>query len=206
MKKEEFCIDGLYRIKKEDLKRCAQVAAQAFLDDESSKFLLSSKLTFDALYDYYLLIYKATYNKMFMFAESENIDGFIIVAPVKNSELSLWDCIKTSGLKTLLSIDIGIIMRSLAFERNCINIRNKFTSKDSWYIFQFGVRPDKQGSGLGSKTMKPFLCWLDSKKINCYLETQKACNVDMYNHFGFSLKSVDTLPKRKVNQFAMLRS
>lgn len=205
MKKEEFNIDGLYKIKKEDLKRCAEVAAQAFIDDESSKFLLSSNLTYKSLYDYYLAIYKAVYNKMHMFAESKNIDGFIIIAPIKNAELSLWDCIKTGGLKVILSLGLGVVLRSLEYEKNCIRIRNKIASSNTWYVFQFGVLPAKQGRGLGSKIMKPFLKWLDSKKVACYLETQKEINVDIYNHFGFSLKSTDTLPKKTASQFAMLR-
>ncbi len=205
MKKEDLNIDGLYKIQKNDLIKCADVAARAFLDDESSKFLLSSKLTYKSLFEYYSILYKATYNKMYMFAESDKIEGFIIVAPVKNSQLSLWDCIKAGSIRELLSLDVGILIRSLKYEQNCIRIRNKIASKDTWYIFQFGVHPDRQGCGLGSKTMKPFLCWLDSKKAECYLETQKAKNVDMYNHFGFSLKSIDKLPKRKEEQFAMLR-
>ncbi len=206
MNKEEVKINELYKIKKEDLKKCAKVAAKAFIDDESSKFLLASKLTYKSLYEYYLLLYKATFNKMHMFAESKNINGFIIFAPLKNSELSLWDCIKTGGLKTIFSLGLGVIKRSLAYEQNCINIRKKLISKDTWYIFQFGVSPQKQGKGLGSKTIKPFLNWLDSKKIDCYLETQKAENVEMYKHFGFLLKSIDTLPEKKESQFAMLRS
>lgn len=205
MKKKELNIDGLYKIKKEDLKRCAEVAAHAFIDDESSKFLFSSKLSYEALYDYYLLLYKAAYSKMHMFAESEKINGFAIVAPIKNSELSPWDCIKTGGLKTMLSMGFGVILRSLEYENHCIKIRSKIIQPNTWYIFQFGVSPDKQGQGLGSKIMKPILNWLDSEKIACYLETNKASNVNIYNHLGFSLKDITTLPKKKVNQFAMLR-
>ncbi len=206
MKKEELNIEGLYKIKKEDLRKCAEVAAQAFLDDESSKFLLSSRLTIKALSDYYLLLYKAAHNKMHMFAESENIDGFIIIAPIKNSELSLWDCIKTGGLKAILSLGFGVIIRSLEYEKHCIKIRSKIIPSNTWYIFQFGVSPAKQGQGFGSKTMKPVLNWLDSEKIACYLETNNACNVDMYSHFGFCLKDTTTLPEKESNQFAMLRS
>ena len=70
MNKDEIIIDGLYRIKKKDLKRCAQVAAKAFLDDASSKFLLSANLTYKSLFNYYFVIYNAAFKKMYMFAES----------------------------------------------------------------------------------------------------------------------------------------
>ncbi len=206
MKKEEFIINGLYKIKKADLKRCAEVAAKAFIDDESSKFILSANLTYKSLYNYYLVIYKAAYNKMHMFAESENINGFIIIAPIKNADLSLWECIKAGALKLIFSQGLGMVFRSLEYEKNCIKNRDKIATTDNWYIFQFGVSPDKQGEKLGSKTIKPVLSWFDSEKIACYLETQKDINVDIYSHFGFSLKMVSTLPNKEVNQFAMLRN
>lgn len=206
MKKEELHIDGLYQLKEEDLKRCADVAAQAFINDETSKFLLSSNLTYKSLYNYYLVIYKAIYNKMYMFAESENIDGFIIITSVKDSVITIWDFFKAGGLKIILSQGLGILFRSLEYENNCISIRNKIIPANTWYILQFGVSPAKQGMGVGSKTIKPVLKWLDSKNASCYLETHKDVNVDIYNRFGFSLKSVDTLPNSEKKQFAMLRN
>lgn len=206
MKRQEPSIKELYKIKKKDIEKCAETAAQAFINDESSKFILASKLSHKALYDFYLVIYNALYNKMHLFSESENIDSFIIIAPIKNAELSLLDFIQAGGLKLIFSNGLDFVLRSLSYEKNCIKIRKKFVSLDDWYIFQFGVTPAKQGIGLGSKIMKPILNWFDSEKIACYLETQKDVNVDIYNHFGFILKSVDTLPNKNIKQFAMLRS
>lgn len=206
MKKQEVNIDGLYQIKKEDLKRCADVAAKAFLNDKACKFLLSSKLTYESLYDYFLVIYKTIHNKMYMFAESENADGFIIIAQIENSEISVWDFIKAGGLKIIFSHGLGLLFRSLKYQENCIKIRNKIISPNTWYVFQFGVSPDKQGKGLGSKIIKPALDWLDSQKVSCYLETHKEVNVEIYTHLGFLLKSTDTLPNSNEKQFAMLHS
>lgn len=206
MKNQEPNIKEIYRIRKTDLKKCAEIAAQAFIDDESSKFILSSKLNFEALYNFYFVIYNALYDKMHIFSESENIDGFIIISHIKNSELSLWDFIQAGGLKLIFSNGLDFVLRSLNYEKNCIKIRKKFVSTDDWYIFQFGVTPAKQGLGLGSKIMRAVLNWFDSEKIVCYLETQKDVNVEIYNHFGFALKSIDTLPNKNIKQFAMLRN
>ncbi len=205
MKKRTILIDGLYKIEKKDLKRCASVAAKAFIDDESSKFIFSSALTYKSLYNYYLVIYKAAFEKMYMFAESENIDGFIIITPSNNADLSLWECIKAGAMEIIFSLGLGIVFRSLQYEKNCAKVREKIASFDSWYIFQFGVSPDKQGQRLGSKTIKPVLEWFDSQKFECYLETQKDVNVNIYSHLGFCLKSKGFLPDKKNEQFAMLR-
>lgn len=206
MKNQEPIINELYRLRKSDLKKCALVASKAFIDDESSKFLLSSKLTQESLYEYYIVLYNAIYKKMYMFADSKDIHGFIIISSIKNSEISIWEFIKAGGLKIIFSFGLGIVSRSLAYENNCINIRKPFISPNDWHIFQFGVIPEKQSQGLGSKIIKPVLSWLDSKKTACYIETQKTINVDIYSHFGFKLMSVDTLPKKQTKQYAMLRN
>lgn len=59
---------------------------------------------------------------------------------------------------------------------------------------------------LGSKIIKPVLRWFDEEKIPCYLETQKDVNVCIYNHLGFLLKMIGTLPDKKMSQFAMFRN
>lgn len=206
MKRQEINIDGLYKIKEKDLEKCAKVAALAFLDDESSKYLLASNLTYEALYNYYLVIYKAAYKQMYMFAESNSIDGFIILTPAAKAELSIWECVKAGALKILFSEGFEIMLRSLEYERNCAKMRNRIALADSWYIFQLGIIPEKQGRKLGSKIIKAVLSWMDCKNLTCYLETQKYVNVSIYNHFGFSLKAVGTLPDKKRYQFAMFRN
>jgi hypothetical protein len=206
MKKTEPIIEDIYRITENDLERCAKVAADAFIDDESSKFLLSSKLTKKNLYEFYAVLYKAVYKKMYMFADCENLNGFIIFSPLNNAEITLWEFIKAGGLKVIFSIGLNLVLRSLEYERNCVNIRKKFISPSDWYLFQFGVAPLKQGMGLGSKIIKPVLNWFDSQKIACYLETHKNVNVEIYSHLGFSLKDVGSLPNKYIKQFAMLRN
>lgn len=205
MKKAKINIEGLYQLKKQDLNKCAIVAAKAFLTDPACEFLFSSKLTYEALYEYFLVIFKALYSKMYIFADSENINGFIIITQIKNSKLSLYDFIKAGGTKVILSQGIGIILKSLNYESNCIEIRNKIAHENDWHIFQFGVSPEKQGSRVGSSIIKPVLKWVASQNVACYLETHKKVNVEIYKHLGFDLKSIDTLPNKKVEQYAMLK-
>ena len=120
--------------------------------------------------------------------------------------MSVWDCLSAGALKIIFSQGLGIVFRSLEYEKNCNKTREGIASSDSWYIFQFGVLPDKQGMKLGSKIIKPVLRWFDEEKIPCYLETQKDVNVCIYNHLGFLLKMIGTLPDKKMSQFAMFRT
>ncbi len=45
-------------------------------------------------------------------------------------------------------------------------------------VFQFGVSPEKQGNGTGSKIIKPVLKWIESQNVACYLETHKQINIE----------------------------
>ncbi len=206
MKKEDLLIDGLYKITSKDIKRCAQVAAMAFLEDESCKYILNSGLTLKSLYEYYLVIYKAAFDKMYMFAESENINGLIVFTPLKSADLSVFDCIKQGALKIIFNQGLGILFRSLEYEKNCIKMRKNIEKENPWYIFQFCVIPSMQGKKFGSRTIKPFLKWLDCQNIGCCLETQKAVNVEIYKHFGFYLNTAANLSGSSVKQFSMFRN
>lgn len=205
MKKTRLDIEGLYQLKKEDLSKCAVVAAKAFETDPACNFLFESKLKYDALYEYFLVVFKALYNKMYIFADSKDVNGFIIITQIKNSNLSLLDFLKAGGIKIILKQGLGIVLNSLNYESNCIEIRDRIINRNDWHIFQFGVSPEKQGSGIGSKIIKPVLNWIEQQKVGCYLETHKKINVEIYKHLGFNIKSIDTLPNTKTEQYAMLK-
>jgi len=205
MKKELFNLQGLYKVQRKDIKKCADVAAKAFLDDPSSTYLLEKDLSHPKLYEYYLKAFNALYTDASIFAPDEAIEGFIILMPPGKTSVSARRFIESGGLALPFSVSFGILSRSLEYESNNLRIRRNVCSDETWYIFQFGVAPEKQGQGLGSKLMKPFLNWLDEQQLPCYLETHKQKNVDLYAHYGFILKATDTLPNKKHTQYGMLR-
>lgn len=51
----------------------------------------------------------------------------------------------------------------------------------------FGVLPERQKQGIGSKLLAFFCEQADRKNINAYLETDKPANVRLYQHFGFEI-------------------
>ena len=205
MNKETLDLKGLYTVQKRDIKTCADVAAKAFLDDPSSEYLLKNDLNLSKLYKYYLNAFKALYNDAYILAPNEEIEGFIILMPPGKTSVSARRFVEAGGLILPFSVGFGILSRSIEYENNNFRIRQCVCSDVTWYIFQFGVSPEKQGQGLGSVLMKPFLNWLDERHLPCYLETHKEKNVDLYTHYGFILKATDTLPDNKQTQYAMLR-
>ena len=205
MNKEILNLKGLYTVQKKDLKTCADVAARALLDDPSSRYLLKQNLTRQKLAKYYLNAFKALYDEAYILATSEDIEGIIILMPPGKTSVSARRFIEAGGLKLPFSVGFGILSRSIEYENNNCRIRQSVCSDETWFIFEFGVAPEKQGQGFGSVLMKPFLSWLDERHLPCYLETHRKKNVDLYTHYGFQLKATDTLPDKKHTQYGMLR-
>lgn len=199
---DKININNLRQLHKNELDKCADIAANAFLDDPSSVFLFKGKLSYQALFDFYLILYNTVFNKMNFLSCNENFDGFIITSSVKNSIVTLNDYIKNGGSKIIFKYGLGIVKRSLEFENNNVKTRKTIVDNNCWYIMQFCVSPRKQGNGAGSKIIKPLLNWFDLNKINCYLETFKNINISMYKHYGFELKYSGLNPK----QYALLRN
>ena len=54
-----------------------------------------------------------------------------------------------------------------------------------WYLPMIGVRPDRQGRGLGSAMLWPVLARCDAEGIPAYLEATTQRNRDLYARHGF---------------------
>jgi len=61
-----------------------------------------------------------------------------------------------------------------------------------YYLEVLGVDPKFRGQGYSSKLLRPVLAHADQYRKKCYLETQSARNVSLYQHFGFEV--MDTIP------------
>ena len=67
-------------------------------------------------------------------------------------------------------------------------------------------RAEKQGQGIGSRLIKPVLQALDDYHIPLYLETHKEINTYIYEHLGFHMVDISTIPGTNTTQYAMLRT
>jgi ribosomal protein S18 acetylase RimI-like enzyme len=58
-----------------------------------------------------------------------------------------------------------------------------------WHFGPFGVLPERQGQGIGSKLLTYFCEHVDRLEAAAYLETDKSENVPLYQRFGFEVTS-----------------
>jgi ribosomal protein S18 acetylase RimI-like enzyme len=61
-----------------------------------------------------------------------------------------------------------------------------------WYLAFLGVRPSRQGQGLGSRLLKHHLTRVDAERAAAYLETGSDDNIRLYQRHGFEVVSTFT--------------
>ena len=80
--------------------------------------------------------------------------------------------------------------RQEEFEKFALKKRSPYLDETTWYLFVYATRKEFQGQGYGKKLMKQVLSFADSTGNRVCLETNRAENIAMYEHFGF--KNVDS--------------
>lgn len=109
------------------------------------------------------------------------------------------------GLKLIFKHSLGIVFRLLNYENHAMKVKAKYSDDNCWYLYSLTVHPDYQHTGLASKVMQPMLDFFDATGQSCYLETNKDCNIAMYEHFGFKLMEKGFIPNTNVAHYAMRR-
>ncbi|OZM82694.1 GNAT family N-acetyltransferase [Pseudonocardia sp. MH-G8] len=75
-----------------------------------------------------------------------------------------------------------------------------------WFLATVGVRPDRQGRGLGRVVVEPGLRAADAAGVPCFLETSLASNVAFYRRLGFEVAGEVDIPCGGPRTWAMRRA
>ncbi|SFM56365.1 Acetyltransferase (GNAT) family protein [Pseudonocardia ammonioxydans] len=74
-----------------------------------------------------------------------------------------------------------------------------------WFLATVGVRPGRQGRGLGSAVLRPGLAEADRTGSVAYLETSLPGNVRLYRRLGFEVEAELDLPHGGPRTWTMAR-
>lgn len=74
-----------------------------------------------------------------------------------------------------------------------------------WYLAVIGADPATQGQGHGSALLRSGLAKADAAGLPVYLESSKASNLPVYEHFGFTVLGEARLPGGGPEIWAMRR-
>ncbi len=196
----------LYKITKQDIEPASWVLARAFqfnppmiweIPDESIRV---SKL---ASMWRIKLCTGVKYGEVF--ASSKNLEGIAMWLNPQMAETSLWKFIKCGGIKLLFKLGIKSLRKMMHAQNYQEKVRKKYIQPPYWHLGPFGVDPEFQGKGYGSKLLWPMLNRIDEADLPIYLETAVEKNVPMYEHFGFEVVLMETIPDTTITNWAMIR-
>lgn len=94
---------------------------------------------------------------------------------------------------------------SLRFARVDHEMRKRHPHDPHWYLWFLGVEPERQGQGLGSVLLRSLSAKAEADLVPCYLETDKASSVKIYERHGYRVEAEDVLPGLDLRLWYMRR-
>ena len=196
---------GLYIVKKEDLDRLADIAADAYRDYPLHNWFTKGKYDEKASKLIMQISLKTMTEDAVIYADSEEMNGFAVWLPFGFTGSKTLPFLMNGGLSLILHAGPGIIGRLLTYETYAMNLKKEFTDHYDWYLYNLSIKKDAQGKGIASKLLRPMLAFCDRERMVTYLETNKEQNVSLYKYYGFDLKKEELIPKTDVTHYAMVR-
>lgn len=139
-------------------------------------------------------------------ADCKQVNSVLIYLRPQSKETNPISYIKAGGLKMLVKLGVGSIIRLLRFDAVAQRVAKRYKTANDGYLMAFATRIDKQGQGYGKPLIEALLSYLCVSGEGCYLETLKATNVDLYEHFSFQLKETTALRFGNLRLYALHRA
>lgn len=196
---------GLYIVRKKDLNRLAEVAADAYEDYPLHNWLLKGKYDKKASKILMHVSLKTMVKEAVIYADSKELNGFAVWLPFGFTGIKGFSFLLKGGLKLILRSGPGVICKLVAYDNYSMGLKKDFTNHYDWYLYNLSIKKDAQGKGIATKLLKPMLELCDQEKMVAYLETHRQGNVGLYNHYGFELKKDEVIPKTNLIHYAMVR-
>ena len=195
-----------YIMKREDLKRCADTLADGFYGYGLFEHVCNGKYNHNKMSLSWAVSIALVADNAICIADSKDFNSVLIYVRPKSKEPNLLCYLKAGGLKMLFKLGLRSSIKLLRFDAEFKKIAQRHRSDRDGYLMAFATRLDKQGQHYGKPLINALLHYLDTSGEECYLETLKAGNVDLYKHFQFELKEEVNLKLGDLTMFAMLRS
>ncbi len=198
-------VEGLYKVKKEELDICALILAEAFYNDPLILSLTNVKeYSVKKSKELFLVNLKYLYEYCHLYSLDEKLEGVIAFLNKNESAIPTWPFLKNGGLKLVKHIDMGIIKRLIDYENYAQSKHKKLAKDNHLYLFTLGVDEKHRNKGKARALLNPFFSLAKEEKCDIYLETHKKLNVDIYIKMGFELVEVGTVTKDKLNHYCMI--
>jgi ribosomal protein S18 acetylase RimI-like enzyme len=115
------------------------------------------------------------------------VDGAAIVGVLNAAEWPHCQLGLTEKIKTAPAM-VKIMKTALPRAFTMMSKRDSHDPREHhWHIGPIGVRPERQGAGIGKALLETFLTTVDEQDSPAFLETDVDRNVALYETFGFAV-------------------
>ncbi|MDD5082645.1 MAG: GNAT family N-acetyltransferase [Dehalococcoidales bacterium] len=194
------------RLGKSEVTAAATTLARAFQDDPLFVYLIPDPV---ARQNALLVILQVMVRYGVLYGEvhttSPNIEAVTVWLPPASAGMSFWRLIRSGGLSLLTKLSGRTIARLWRFNASTAPLQRRLTRLPHWYLGFIGVEPAYQKQGYAGKLLRYMLSRVDREHLPCFLDTQNANNVAIYQHFGFRVVEETIIPGSALKYWAMLR-
>ena len=190
----------------DDIERFADTLADGFSQYNLFKYLCNGTYDLEKMRLFWRVSLAVLPPNAICIADSKEANSVLIYTRPQSEEAKLLPYLKAGGLKMVFKWGIRGIIRLLRFDAEAQRVAKQYKTANDGYLLAFATRLDKQGQHYGKPLIQALLKHLDASGEGCYLETLKAENVALYQHFSFQLKEKTSILSGNLNMFAMLRS
>ena len=189
----------------DDIERFADTLADGFSQYNLFKYLCNGTYDLEKMRLFWRVSLAVLPQNAICIAGSKEANSVLIYTRPQSEEAKLLPYLKAGGLKMVFKWGIRGIIRLLRFDAEAQRVAKQYKTANDGYLLAFATRLDKQGQHYGKPLIQALLKHLDASGEGCYLETLKAENVALYQHFSFQLKEKTSILSGNLNMFAMLR-
>ena len=194
-----------YIMQNEYIQRFATTLADGFSQYNMFKYICCETYNHDMMRLFWEVSLALLPDNAICIADSKDANSVLIYIRPRSKEPGLLDYMKAGGVKMLFKFGIRRIIRLMRFEVKIQQVAKRYKTANDGYLMAFATRLDKQGQHYGKPLIKALLNYLDASNEDCYLETLKAENVALYQHFSFQLKAQTATQLGNLTLFAMHR-
>jgi ribosomal protein S18 acetylase RimI-like enzyme len=183
-------ISDLYKLKKKDIKKAADVLVSAYTEDPMLKIILKEedkrRVQFEVM-----LRFCVKYGNVF--SPSDNLEGVMAIAP-HDKDMTVWRTFRSGGF--FIGMKIASIAKMMKESTKLIEEAKKNLNLGHPYIYLFiiGVPQELQGKSFGGKLLRAIVEKAEIERTPMYLETQNEKNVSLYEKYEFHVVDKVNLP------------
>jgi ribosomal protein S18 acetylase RimI-like enzyme len=194
-------ISDLYKIKKKDIKKAANVLANAFSEHPMWKKVFKEEDKFSIMFE---VIVRFCMKYGNVVSISDNLEGILAILSHDKADMTGWRTFRSGAL--FLSLKLLSAFKMIKEGIKLMEEEKKNLSIGPYiYLPIIGVSQEFQGKGFGGKLLRALIEKAEIERKSIYLETGIETNVTLYEKYGFYVYKKINFPVLNLPMWLMVR-